>query len=339
MASKDTDADSVEGMEIDALTRKRKGGSVGEIISPVLKRHNSSPNIRESTLKAALASKTPSSSVADVVASSFTDKEFVSKITPAITEIIRPFITDAINDAVLSAVTAVEKTLFSKLKKDQDELSKRVDNVESKLKSTELLIKENDKKLNDKNIMINKLQAEVESLRIHTDDLEQYGRRQSIRLYNVPLEGCADGEEAALKMFNELMKVNVSADEIERPHPLGPKQLLVKFKSYKTKAIVYKAKSSLKDNDYGIFMTEDLTKRNHGIIKDLLLLKKSEQIHSFWTMDGKIYVKLEDSSKPKQIRNKSELTTPKTTKSGVAGSASASGVLPTTGGATATAAH
>ena len=77
---------------------------------------------------------------------------------------------------------------------------------------------------------------------------------------------------------------------------------LVKFKSYKTKAMVYKAKSSLKDNDYGIFMTEDLTKRNHGIIKDLLLLKKSEQIHSFWTMDGKIYVKLEDSSKPKQIR-------------------------------------
>ena len=100
----------------------------------MLKRHNSSPNIRESTLKAALASKTSSSSVADVVASSFTDKEFVSKITPAITEIIRPFITDAINDAVLSAVTAVEKTLFSKLKKDQEELSKRVDSVESKLK-------------------------------------------------------------------------------------------------------------------------------------------------------------------------------------------------------------
>ena len=140
-------------------------------------------------------------------------------------------------------------------------------------------------------------------------------------------------------MFNELMKVKVSADEIERAHPLGTKQLIVKFKSYKTKAMVYKAKSSLKDNDYGIFMTEDLTKRNHGIIKDLLLLKKSEQIHSFWTMDGKIYVKLEDGSKPKQIRNKSELTTPKTTKSGVTGSASASGVLPTTGGATATAAH
>ena len=200
-------------------------------------------------------------------------------------------------------------------------------------------MKENDKKLKDKDIIINQLQAEVESLRIHTDDLEQYGRRQSIRLYNVPLEGCADGEEAALKMFNELMKVKVSADEIERAHPLGQKQLIVKFKSYKTKAMVYKAKSSLKDNYYGIFMTEDLKKRNHGIIKDLLLLKKSGQIHSFWAMDGKIYVKLEDDSKPKQIRNKSELTTPKTTKSGVTGSASASGGLPTTGGATAIAPH
>ena len=105
------------------------------------------------------------------------------------------------------------------------------------------------------------------------------------------LEGCADSEEAALKVFNDTMKVKVSADEIERAHPLGQKQIIVKFKSYKTKAVVYKAKSSLKDNGDGIFMTEDLTKRNHAIIKQLLLLKISDKIHSFWTVDGKNFHK------------------------------------------------
>ena len=54
---------------------------------------------------------------------------------------------------------------------------------------------------------INKLQIEAESLRNQLDDLEQYGRRQSIRLYNVSHEGCVDSEEAALKVFNVTMKL------------------------------------------------------------------------------------------------------------------------------------
>ena len=142
MTTKGPDAEPVEDMETDAKIRKRKGGADGDL-NPVLKRYNSNPNIRESVLTATLASKLSSSSVADAVVRSFTDKEFVSKITPAITEMIRPFITDAINDSVVSAVTAVEKTLFTKLKKDQDDLSKKVEAVEKKLKSTESLLEKN----------------------------------------------------------------------------------------------------------------------------------------------------------------------------------------------------
>ena len=97
-----------------------------------------------------------------------------------------------------------------------------------------------DVELENKQKLINKLQIEVESLRNQHDDLEPYGRRQSIRLYNVSHEGCADSEEAALKVFNEVMKLKVSADEIERAHPLGLKQTTVKFKSYNTKAFKFK---------------------------------------------------------------------------------------------------
>ena len=105
----------------------------------------------------------------------------------------------------------------------------------------------------------------------------------------------------------------MSDDEIERIHPLGPKQTIVKFKSYKTKAADYKAKSNLKDNHDGVFMTEDLTKRNHAIIKQLLAAKKANTIHSFWTIDGKIFMKLTDVSKPQQIRSQSDFTVAATT--------------------------
>ena len=222
---------------------------------------------------------------------------------------------------MVSAVRAVEKTLFAKIRTDQDALIKRVDAVESQMKALELKVKANDDDLENKQKVINNLQTEVESLRNQHDDLEQYGRRQSIHLYNVSHEGCADSEEAALKVFNEMMKLYVSADEIERAHPLGPKQMIVKFKSYKTKAVVYKAKSHLKDNTDGVFMTEDLTKRNHALIQQLLLAKKADKIHSFWTIDGKIFMKLTDTSRVQRIRSKSEI--PKTaTTSGTEASAS-----------------
>lgn len=175
------------------------------------------------------------------------------------------------------------------------------------MKALELKVKAKDDDLENKQKLINNLQTEVELLRNQHDDLEQYGRRQSIRLYNVSQEGCANSEEAALRVFNETMNIKVSADEIERAHPLGPKQMIVKFKSYKTKAVVYKAKSNLKYNAGNVFMTEDLTKRNHAIIQQLLSAKKADRIHSFWTIDGKIFMKHTDSSKPQHIRCKSDI--------------------------------
>ena len=100
-----------------------------------MKRHNSSPNIRENirenSLTSVLAGKSASSGVADAVVNSFKDKEFVSKITPAQTDIIRPFITAAIHDAVVGAVKAVKKALIAKIRTDQDALTTRVDAVES----------------------------------------------------------------------------------------------------------------------------------------------------------------------------------------------------------------
>ena len=52
----------------------------------------------------------------------------------------------------------------------------------------------------------------------------------------------------------------VSSEDIERCHPLRGGQTIVKFKCYKIKAAVYKAKSALKGNPDNIFITEDLTK-------------------------------------------------------------------------------
>ena len=40
------------------------------------------------------------------------------------------------------------------------------------------------------------------------------------------------------------------------------------------------------------FLTEDLTSKNHSVIKSLLKLRKAKRINSFWTSNGKILAKV-----------------------------------------------
>ena len=61
------------------------------------------------------------------------------------------------------------------------------------------------------------------------------------------------------------------------------------------------SKSNLKGHPNKSFTTEDLISANQAMIKELLPLKKSTKVHSFWTSDGKIYAKTAAGSTPKRL--------------------------------------
>ena len=134
-----------------------------------------------------------------------------------------------------------------------------------------------------------------------------YGRRTSIRLINMTIPAGQDCEKCVLDLFNTKLGVPITADEIDRCHPLGS-QVIVKFRHYKSKAAVFKAKSKLKNNPNKIFMTEDLTKTNHSIVQKLLQLRKAKQINGFWTQDAKIYLKVSaDDNAPVHVNSLSDI--------------------------------
>ena len=56
-------------------------------------------------------------------------------------------------------------------------------------------------------------------------------------------------------------------------------------------------KKNLKNNKDNIFITEDLTKFRQSIIKELNTQKKAKKLNSFWTFDGRIFAKTDDSRK------------------------------------------
>lgn len=132
-------------------------------------------------------------------------------------------------------------------------------------------------------------------------------------MFNVPQLPDQPCDYAVLKVMNELMGVNVSGADIERCHTVGKpntqgnRPITIKFKSYQSKAEVYKAKTQLKGNPDKSLLTEDLTKKNHIIVQKLLEMRKSRKNNSFWTTDGRINVKVLENSRPVRVRSVDEV--------------------------------
>ena len=298
-------------METETPDRKRsqEGGSSG--VSPDPKKHNfdessdplsSTPEVDPGTREM----------IMNCVADCFKDEEFI-KFTPTIVTLTQHVNKITINDAVTKAVTKLEQDVIKPLQKKADVLTKAIDEKDKTIKEKDDIIMTKDELLNQRADEIESLDRRVDSHENKLDDLEQYGLRSSVRMFNVPQFPGQTCSHAALKVFNELLKVPMVEDDIERCHYLGRanakgnRPLIVKFKSYKSKAAVFSAKTKLKNNPDKIFISEDLTKKKHGTIQKLVLLRKDSSIDSFWTNDGKIHVKVYKISLPARISSISEV--------------------------------
>ena len=111
------------------------------------------------------------------------------------------------------------------------------------------------------------LENTVKLLERKCDDNEQYSRRTSLRINNIAgSEGRETAEQCVDKVVetvNKIPGVKVKKDEIDRAHRVGvakagyPRQMIVKFKYWNTRSMVYKRRKDLEDNR--IYL--DLTKR------------------------------------------------------------------------------
>lgn len=151
------------------------------------------------------------------------------------------------------------------------------------------------------------LTVELDTVKFDLYDLEQYGRRSSIRLNNYkPSVNPNDEEqltESVTHFWTNPFSRPLGLFEFETLHGVvlwdsrkGVDQS--NFAHYQVKRRVFAAKSSLKGNLSKIFITEDLTSHNHSMVKQLLSLKKGKKIDSFWTSDGRMLVKKEAVSDP-----------------------------------------
>ncbi|KAJ8305667.1 hypothetical protein KUTeg_016212 [Tegillarca granosa] len=116
------------------------------------------------------------------------------------------------------------------------------------------------------------LRSENNELKLCVDDLEQYGRRNAIRLSGIPEKSDENTDNIVIDIASKI-GIQVRDDDISRSDRSGkpgqnrPRQILVKFTRYNLKRKFMKSRWELKKNASckDVFINEDLTKRRQDL--------------------------------------------------------------------------
>ncbi|KAK9701450.1 hypothetical protein QE152_g30590 [Popillia japonica] len=167
------------------------------------------------------------------------------------------------DDRVLRGDAVVLKTVETVLK--SEELLQKIGNI-----IAEKIDQKIDQSIKTYEVKVSQLEDKLEKAYATIDSLEQYTRRNSLRIYGLPESVNEDTDASVIKFCKEKMNIEVTKEMIDCSHRLGKeenhtKPLLVKFVSKNIKQEIYKNKRKLKGSK--LVIKEDLTKKNIQLMK------------------------------------------------------------------------
>ncbi|KAJ8936085.1 hypothetical protein NQ314_012494, partial [Rhamnusium bicolor] len=128
-----------------------------------------------------------------------------------------------------------------------------------------------EKRINILEKEVKSLKSDTEEIKIENDNIQQYSRRNNVRIFGVKEMEKEKPEDEVFKLINEKIGVNLQSWDIEVCHRVGIKAknkeraILVKFSSNKTKNEVLYKKKALKGTK--VVIREDLTQQKIEILK------------------------------------------------------------------------
>ena len=188
-----------------------------------------------------------------------------------------------------------------------------------KLKETIGVILE---KVNEICTVNNKILAKIRSLQENNDkmydelyeqkvdltDLNQYGRRENVEICGILESVSQDELQKHILDVTKTMGVKVPPNGIHIVHRIGksrnsrPRNVIVRFVNRQTAFSLLKNKRKLNNGRYkNYFITENLCPYNKKIFNKLYGLKQNKDIHSLWTYNGNIFVKIRENDDRQQV--------------------------------------
>ncbi|KAF2902696.1 hypothetical protein ILUMI_03475 [Ignelater luminosus] len=143
------------------------------------------------------------------------------------------------------------------------------------------------------NNRVNDLEKENGDLHKKLDELKQYPRRNSLRVFIILENKNEDTDNLVLDVFNNKLGLKVTPDEVYRSHRIGafnpsskrPRGITVKFTSYRYGDLVFRTKKMLKGT--GIIIKEGLTRNR---LETLNYAVHKFSFKNVCTTDGIIYI-------------------------------------------------
>lgn len=129
---------------------------------------------------------------------------------------------------------------------------------------------------------------EIAALERRVDDLEQYSRRQCLRIFGVEEKDGEDTDKIVMEVA-EKVGVTVQLTDIDRSHRVGvkrgdrPRPLIAKFVSYRNRNELFRNKRKLKNS--GITIREDLTKVRYNLLQEAI---KKHGFQHVWTVEVRL---------------------------------------------------
>ena len=148
--------------------------------------------------------------------------------------------------------------------------------------------------LDQRDVELVALKRDVRQLESQMESLEQYSRRNSIRISGVAEDDSEDATQKTMSVFEGMaLSHPVLPTDIDRLHRVGkrgphPRPILVKFATYAARQRVMKARRSL--NNTSFYLNEDVTRQRSQLLYQFRQLKAQRKINKVWTHDGTIIV-------------------------------------------------
>ena len=142
------------------------------------------------------------------------------------------------------------------------------------------------------------------------EELENYSRRNSVRIFGIPdkdTETVEDCAEKVIKLLQTNLELKVDIEHIDIAHRMGTYQkgrsrtIIVKFVSKRVKNMVIFNRRKLKGSQ--VVIIEDVSKDTQELMKEAL---KKDETEKSWTKDGTIYALLKNKNIVK-IHNYSDI--------------------------------
>lgn len=163
-------------------------------------------------------------------------------------------------------------------------------------------LKEENKNIKKANCDLEKRLSQVE---YDNDSLEQYSRRNSLRISGVSEEINEDTDSVIMKIAEEL-DVPLAPSDIDRSHRVGKideqqgrngkrrhRDILVKFATYNARRRLFIKRKDLRDMEHmkHLYVNEDLTKLRSKLLYDARCLFRVDILKAAYASDGKVFVR------------------------------------------------